>query len=85
MHGPDAWSMLCLLKVPPSWAAPRPAAQQVLHTRGFTGNGPAFLQLLAACTLLFGAQHASLGGALAALLPPKFPHARWCTPCHRVP
>lgn len=42
---------------------------QVLHTRGFTGTGLPFLQLVAACTLLFGGRHDSLGAALAALHP----------------
>ncbi len=42
---------------------------QVLHTRGFTGTGLPFLQLVAACMLLFGGQQDTLGAALAALHP----------------
>jgi hypothetical protein len=50
-------------------------ADQVLHTHGFTGTGAPFLQLVAACALLFNAQHASFGGALAALRPVSAPRS----------
>lgn len=48
---------------------------QVLHTHGFTGTGAPFLQLVAACALLFDAQHASFSGALAALRPASAPRS----------